>query len=128
MFLYDTLPTSDTVTVELTYKGKTMENDDKTPMTIEAYLPHTKEYKAAMHERVDASFEKERKEEYFKAAELEQVAVDFMAKTTRDWNISVSAKEQNVKFSVKKAKEVYAKYPFIMEQVRREVEKAEDFI
>jgi len=40
--LKDLIPESDTIVVELKFRGEVLTNDDGTPMTIEAYLPHSK--------------------------------------------------------------------------------------
>lgn len=127
MFLNDLLPKQDTVIVSLTHKEEKLLNEDGSPMTIEAFLPHTKQYKEAMHARVDNSIEKERKEEHFTASELEEIGLDFMVKTTKDWSVTF-AEGDTPKFSYKKAKEFYSKFPSFAKQVRDEVESSQVFI
>lgn len=123
MDLKDFLPKSDTVVVPLSIKGKELLNEDGSPMTLEMYLPHTKEYKAARYTQADSIIA--RGDEKPKSAEYEDMALEFMVATTKGWNITLDGEQP--KFSKKKAKEVYTILPTLPEQARAAVDKAEDF-
>lgn len=124
MDLNDLLPKSDTVVVPLVIKEKELMNEDGTPMTVEMYLPHTKEYKAARHAQADVILGKG--EEKPKSAEYEEMALEFLAATTKSWNITFGGEQP--KFTKKKAKELYEKLPVIPELLRSKVEETEGFI
>lgn len=127
MFLNDLLPTQDTVVVELKYKGEVLKNEDGSPMTIEVYLPHTDKYRKASHAKANGYFDKERKGETFTSEELEDLGVDFVAQTTKAWNITLSEGNQP-KCNLKNVKDFYMKFPSFFKQVREEVDSVEVFI
>lgn len=123
MDLNDLIPSNDTIVVELEYKDKKLTNEDGSPMTIEVYLPHTKEYKQARHERQDFYLSKQ--DERLKSAEMEELGLTFVAQTIKGWNITL--KGEKPKFTVKRAVDVFEKLPFIPELILEEVSKVEDF-
>lgn len=124
MNLFDLIPASDTVVIELKYKGEVLTNADGSPMTVEVYLPHAKEYREIRHKQADFIISKG--EEKLKSSEYEDLGYNFMADTTKGWNITLSEGDQP-KFSKKKAREVYEKLPFIVELIRDVVDKQEVF-
>lgn len=124
MDLQDLIPTSDTITIELVFKDKPLTNEDGSPMTVEAYLPHSKVYKETRHKQADFILSKG--DSQLKSSEYEDLGYNFIVETTKGWNITLG-KEQP-KFSKKKAREVFEALPFIPELIREEVEKQEAFI
>lgn len=123
MDLSKTIPTNDTIVVELEFNGEVLKNDDDTPMTIEVYLPHSKEYRAARHGQADILIEK--KTERLKSAEAEELGVEFLAKTTKDWNITFDGKKP--KLTVAKAKEIYSTVLWVGDLIAQKVEEAKGF-
>lgn len=116
--LNDLIPDKDTITVEIKFKGEVLKNDDDSPMTVEVYLPHTKEYKKAKHDQADVVINKGK--EKFTSAEYEQMGIDLLSKITKSWNITMGGK--NPKLTIAKAKEVYEKFPIVGEQVQEALE------
>jgi len=123
MDLSKTIPTNDTIVVELEFNGEVIKNDDGTPMTIEVYLPHSKEYRTARHGQTDTLIEK--KTERLKSAEAEELGVEFLAKTTKDWNITFGGEKP--KLTVVKAKEVYSTVLWVGDIIAQKVEEAKGF-
>lgn len=124
MDLQNTLPEADTLVIEIMFKGEVIKNDDDTPMTVEMYLPHSKEYRKVRHEQADVLIE--RKADKLKSSEAEELGLDFLAKTTKTWNITYGGNKP--KFSVKKAKEIYAALPWLPDFIAEEVEKQKGFM
>lgn len=124
MDLKNLIPESDTVVVELVYKGNTLTNEDGTPMTVEVYLPHTKEYKDTRHRQSDFIISKG--EQKLKSAEYEDLGYSFIVDTTKSWNITFDGDQP--KFTKKKAREVFEALPFIPELIRKKVDEQEAFI
>lgn len=123
MDLSKTIPTNDTIVVELEFNGEVLKNDDDTPMTIEVYLPHSKEYRAARHSQADILIEK--KTERLKSAEAEELGVEFLAKTTKAWDITFDGKKP--KLTVAKAKEIYSTVLWVGDLILEKVEEAKGF-
>ena len=123
MDLSKTIPANNTIVVELEFNGEVLKNDDDTPMTIEVYLPHSKEYRAARHGQADVLIEK--KTERIKSAEAEELGIEFLAKTTKSWDITFGGEKP--KFSVGKAKEIYYTVPWVGELIAQKVEEAKGF-
>jgi hypothetical protein len=124
MDLNDLIPTSDTVVIELTFKGEVLKNDDETPMTVEAYLPHSKQYRLAKHTQADKLIEGKRTS--ITSAEAEELGLERLALITKDWNITLGGKKP--KATTAKCKEVYDKFEWIAELVLDKVENSEAFI
>lgn len=124
MDLKNLIPESDTVVVELEYKGNKLTNEDGTPMTIEVYLPHAKEYKDTRHRQSDFIISKG--EQKLKSAEYEDLGYSFIVDTTKSWNITFDGDQP--KFTKKKAREVFEALPFIPELIRKKVDEQEAFI
>ncbi len=123
MDLLDLTPTSDVVVVTLTHPsdGSVLCDDEKKPMTITIYAPHSKEYKKVLYEqtnkRLKQSQSKGRME--FTAEELDRVGIELLAKTTKEWHLLY--KGENPKLSIKKAEEVYQEVFWIKGQIEEEV-------
>lgn len=123
MDLKDLLPESDTAVIELVFKGKKLVNEDKSPMTVEIYLPHSKEHKAIKHKQADFMISKGT--EGLKSAEYEDLGYNYLVDITKGWNITFGGEQP--KFSKKKAREVYEALEFITVLIRDELEKSADF-
>lgn len=123
MDLQNTIPANDTVVVELEFNGETLMNDDGSPMTIEVYLPHSKEYRKCRHEQADTLIAKQA--DRLKSAEAEELGVEFLAKTTKTWNITFGGKKP--KFSTSKAKEIYSTVIWVGDLIAAKVEESKVF-
>lgn len=123
MDIFDCIPKDDTITVELFFKDKPLTNADGSVMTIEAYLPHTKEYRSARHEQSDKLIEQ--KKTQIKSAEAEELGLELVAKTLKGWNITF--KGEQPKFSHKRALDLFKEAHFIAEQVEEARAKHEAF-
>jgi len=119
MDLKDLTPTSDTVDVNIVHPT-TLEpllNDNSDPMVITMYAPHSKEYKAAVHEQTNKRLKQaqSKKKVDLTAEDIEEATLDLFAKTTKSWNITYDGEEPN--FSVSKAKEIYSEVFWIRDQI-----------
>ena len=119
MDLKDLTPTSDTVDVNIVHPT-TLEpllNDNSDPMVITMYAPHSKEYKAAVHEQTNKRLKQaqSKKKVDLTAEDIEDATLDLFAKTTKSWNITYDGEEPN--FSVSKAKEIYSEVFWIRDQI-----------
>lgn len=120
------IPSSDTVIVTLKHpvSGETLTKDDGTPMTVTAYAPHSKEYKAVVHALANKRIQKAQKTKkmLLTAEEIEQSALEMLVETTKDFDLQMGGKP--VKFSTESATDVYQKFPWIKDQV---AEAQEDY-
>ena len=128
MDLSDPTPTTDTVEVKLLHPNtqEVLKNDDKTPMVITMYAPHSKAYKSAMHEQTNKQIKKSRggkKDFDITAEEIEQSSLDVLAKATKEWNITYKGEVPDVK----KAKEVYEEVFWIKDQIEEALKTSLDF-
>lgn len=129
MDLKDLTPSSDTVEVTVvhptTYEPLT--NEDGSEMTITMYAPHSKEYKAAVHEQTNKRLKQaqSKKKMDITAEDLDNATLELLAKTTKDWKITYGGKKP--KFSVAVAKEVYAEVFWIRDQIEEAVNDSLDF-
>jgi len=128
MDLSDLTPTTDTVEVKLLHPNtqEVLKNDDKTPMVITMYAPHSKAYKSAMHEQTNKQIKKSRggkKDFDITAEEIEQSSLDVLAKATKEWNITYKGEVPDVK----KAKEVYEEVFWIKDQIEEALKTSLDF-
>src|SRR6056297_2334743 len=123
-------PQKDTVVTKLTdpRDGSPLTHNKK-EMWIERYLPHTADYKQAQYKRT---------QKYLKAAqkaksadvdidlyEAEQDRVEVMAETTVAWQIYYGG--EGLEFTPEKAKEIYTKAFWIVEQLQEEENSADVF-
>ena len=129
MDLKDLTPTSDTVDVNIVHPT-TLEpllNDNSDPMVITMYAPHSKEYKAAIHEQTNKRLKQaqSKKKVDLTAEDIEDATLDLFAKTTKSWNITYDGEEPN--FSVSKAKEIYSEVFWIKDQIDEAVSNSLNF-
>lgn len=129
MDLKDLTPTSDTVDVNIVHPT-TLEpllNDNSEPMVITMYAPHSKEYKAAVHEQTNKRLKQaqSKKKVDLTAEDIEEATLDLFAKTTKSWNITYDGEEPN--FSVSKAKEIYSEVFWIRDQIDEAVSNSLNF-
>jgi len=129
MDLKDLTPTSDTVDVNIVHPT-TLEpllNDNSEPMVITMYAPHSKEYKAAIHEQTNKRLKQaqSKKKVDLTAEDIEEATLDLFAKTTKSWNITYDGEEPN--FSVSKAKEIYSEVFWIRDQIDEAVSNSLNF-
>jgi len=129
MDLKDLTPTSDTVDVNIVHPT-TLEpllNDNSDPMVITMYAPHSKEYKAAIHEQTNKRLKQaqSKKKVDLTAEDIEEATLDLFAKTTKSWNITYDGEEPN--FSVSKAKEIYSEVFWIRDQIDEAVSNSLNF-
>lgn len=126
MDLQSLIPTDDTIVVELKHPvtEDLLLKDDGKAMTITVYAPHSSTYKAAIHEQTNKRIQKASKGKKisFTAEELENTTLELLAKTTKDWSIQLNGKSP--KYSVGEAVDLYAKLPWLKQQV---MEAQEDF-
>jgi len=128
MDLKDLTPTTDLVDVTLLHPNteEVLKNDDKSPMTITLYAPHSKIYKAAMHEQTNKQIKKSRggkKEIDITAEDIEKASLDVLAKVTKEWNITYKGEVPRVS----KAKEIYEEVFWIKDQIEEALKTSLDF-
>lgn len=120
--LNDFIPTSDTVVVEIKHPntGKTLDNDDGSPMTITVMAPYTREYKALIYKQASERIQKSGgvMPEYT-YEELDKASTTLLSSATIEWNITFDGEKP--KFSAKKAKEIYEKVFWIKPQVEEAI-------
>ena len=126
MDLQSLIPTDDTIVVELKHPvtEDLLLKDDGKAMTITVYAPHSSTYKSTIHDQTNKRIQKaaKGKKVTFTAEELENATLDLLAKTTKDWSIQLNGKYP--KYSVGEAMELYAKLPWLKQQV---LEAQEDY-
>jgi hypothetical protein len=132
MDLMKLIPTTEVIVVELQHPDtfEPLMNDDGSVMTITVYAPHSKEYKAAVHEQTNIRLKQmqakgSRSVTAFTAEDLEDAALKMLAKTTKEWNITAGGKKP--KFSVDEAKKIYGEVFWIKDQIEEAVAEAEVF-
>lgn len=128
MDLFDLTPDSDTIEVTLMHPNtdEVLTNEDGSAMTVELYAPHSKEYKAAMHEQTNKQLKKTkggRKEIEVRAEELEKAGLDLLVKVTKSWNITYKGSQPGLD----KAEEVYETVFWIKDQIERGLSETLDF-
>jgi len=102
---------------------------DKKEMWVERYLPHTEEYKKAQYKRT---------QKYLKAAqakgkdsgdidlyEAEKDRIEVMAETTVAWQLYYGG--EWIEFTPEKAKEIYTKAFWVVEQLQEGENSADVF-
>ena len=99
-------------------------------MTITVYAPHSKEYKAAVHEQTNIRLKQmqakgNRNNNTITAEELETATVKMLAKTTKDWSITFGGEQP--KFTVEAAKKLYEDVFWIKDQIEEAVSTSEVF-
>jgi len=126
MDLSKLIPTDDTIVVSLKHPitDEPLTKDDGKEMTITVYAPHSAQYKAAVHEQTNKRIQKaaKGKKVTFTAEDIENATLELLAKTTKEWSIQLNGKSP--KFSIDEAADLYAKLPWLKNQV---VEAQEDY-
>lgn len=126
MDLAKLIPTDDTITVSLKHPitDEILTKDDGKEMTITVYAPHSAQYKAAVHEQTNKRIQKaaKGKKVTFTAEDIESATLELLAKTTKEWSIQLNGKSP--KFSIDEAADLYAKLPWLKQQV---IEAQEDY-
>lgn len=128
MDLSNFIPKSDVATFEIRnpIDGEILVKDDGSEMTVTVYLPHSKEYKAAVHEQNNKRITRAQKgKTVYTSEDLEQATLDLLTKTTKDWNVQLNG--QSLKFSQEKAKEVYESLPWLKVQILQQQEDLVNF-
>ena len=132
MDLLKLIPNVDTIEVELKHPStfENLKNDDGSDMTVTVYAPHSKEYKAAVHEQTNIRLKQmqskgSRSTTTITAEDLEESGIKMLAKTTKDWNITAGGKKP--KFTEEEAKKIYSEVFWIREQIEEAVADAEVF-
>lgn len=124
--LFNMIPTDDTIVVTIKHPvtEEVLTKDDGKEMTITVYAPHSSTYKATIHDQTNKRIQKasKGKKVTFTAEELETATLDLLAKTTKDWSIQLNGKSP--KYSVGEAMDLYAKLPWLKQQV---LEAQEDY-
>ena len=130
MDLKDLTPSNDTVEVTVVHPAtlEPLTNDDKSPMTITMYAPHSKGYKAAVHEQTNKRLKKAQAKKGLDitAEELEEATMELLAKTTKEWNITFGGEQP--KFSVTKAKDIYSEVFWLRDQIEGAMNDSLDFM
>ena len=131
MDLMNFIPTTDTIDVVVKHPNtyEPLTNEDGSEMTITVYAPHSKEYKAAVHEQTNIRLKqmqsKGNKTNAITAEELEVASVKMLAKTTKAWNITFGGEQPE--FTVDAAKKLYQDVFWIKDQIEEAVAEAEVF-
>ena len=129
MDLKDLTPSSDTVEVTIVHPTsyEPLTNEDGSSMVITMYAPHSKEYKAAMHEQTNRRLKQaqSKKKMEITAEDLEAATIELLAKTTKDWKITFGGVKP--KFNVDKAKEIYEEVFWIKDQIEEALGNSLDF-
>lgn len=129
MDLKDLKPKSDTVEVDIVHPTtlEPLNNEDGSTMSITLYAPHSKEYKALVHEQTNKRLKQvsKTKKSEITAEELERTGIELMAKATKDWNITFDGDQP--KFSVELAIKVYDEIFWIRDQIEEAVSNSLDF-
>jgi hypothetical protein len=129
MDLSNFIPTSDTAVFELRHPitGEVLVKDDETQMTVTVFLPHSKEYKATVHEQNNKRIARAQKgKTAYTSEDLEEATLELLVKTTKDWNIQLNG--ESVPFSVAKAREVYDKLPWVKAQILQQQDDLVNFM
>ena len=129
MDLNSLIPKSDTLAVDIKHPltGEVMKKDDGSDMTITVYLPHSKEYKASVHEQNNKRIQRAQKgKSVYTSEDLEEATLDLLSKTTKEWNIQLDGKSP--KFTVEDARALYDKLPWIKGQVLQAQEDLTSFL
>lgn len=119
MDLSKLIPTDDTIVVSVKHPltEEVLVKDDGKEMTITLYAPHSAQYKAVLHDQANKRIQKfsKGKKASFTAEEMEASTLELLAKTTKDWNIQFNGKSP--KFNATEALELYAKVPWLKNQL-----------
>jgi hypothetical protein len=128
--LLDLTPKSEVIIVTLKHPAtdEVLKNEDKSDMTITLFAPHSKEYKKVLHEMTNKRLKKMQGKgtKDITAEEIDEISLDSLAKTTKEWNITFSGEKP--KLSLDKAREVYDKVFWIKAQIEQASEEVLGFM
>ncbi len=130
----DFVPKTDDIIVELKPSGKTLTNADGSTMTITVLSPYSEKAKAIVHEMTDERIKKVREKKSkdkdaeigLTSAEVEELSIEGLVRTTVDWNITWDGKQP--KFTPKLAKEIYTKAFWIRSLIEEQRQDTLDFM
>ena len=129
MDLANLKPTKDTVEVEILHPQtfEPLTNEDGSEMTITVLAPHSKEYKALLHEQTNKRLKQAQKTKRIDitSEEVEDATVDLLAKGTVAWDITYGGEKPKLTFG--KAKEIYTEVFWIRAQIEEAVANSLDF-
>lgn len=129
MDLKDLTPKSDTIDIELFHPTsyEPLTNEDGSVMTITVYAPHTKEYKAVIHEQANKRLKQaqSKKKNEITSEELEEASINLLVKVTKDWNITYDGKKP--KATDAKVREIYTEVFWIRNQIEGGMQDYLDF-
>lgn len=129
MDLKDLKPKSDTVEVEIVHPNtlEPLKNEDESTMTITMYAPHSKEYKAVVHEQTNKRLKQTQKNKRMEltAEDLERAGLELLAKATKSWNITFGGKQP--KYSIDAAIDIYDEVFWIRDQIEEAINESLDF-
>ena len=129
MDLKDLTPKSDVVEVAICHPGtgEALLNDDKTPMTITMYAPHSKEYKSVLHHQTNKRLKQAqgKKKVDITAESIEEATLEVLVKATKSWNITYDGKKP--KLTPALCKEVYTQLFWIKDQIEEAIADSVDF-
>lgn len=117
--LFNMIPTDDTIVIDLKHPvtEEPLVKDDGKVMTITVYAPHSNTYKAQIHDQTNKRIQKaaKGKKVTFTSEDMEASTLELLVKTTKDWNIQFNNKSP--KFTPAEAADLYAKVPWLKQQV-----------
>lgn len=126
--LADLKPTSEVIEVPLVHpaNGDPLMVDDK-QMYIVIYAPHSKVYKQAQHDEVNKRIKaaQKGKKNSFTSEEVEQSALELLAKITKEWFIVLGGETPQV--TQANAITLYQDFPWIKTQVEEAIGDAANF-
>lgn len=134
MDLKNFIPAKDDIVVELGFKNsegewiKKLQNSDGSTMTITVMSPFSKESRKVIHEINDKRIKiaAKKKEKNLSAEEIEDIVIETLVATTRDWNITWDGEKP--KFDKELAKQIYAEAFWIRNLIEDEKGKTLDFM
>ena len=132
MDLLKLVPTTDTIDVVLMHPAtfEPLLNEDGTEITITVYAPHSKEYKAAVHEQTNLRLKQMQKggrkgNSSITAEELETASIKMLAKTTEGWNVTFDGSKP--KFTISAAQDLYERVFWVKDQIEDSISDNEVF-
>lgn len=130
MDLKDFAPKSDEIEVAVLHpqNGEPLTNKDDSPMTVTLAAPHSKEYKAVLHEQTDKRIKlsKGSGQIEFNSKEIEESSLEILARATKSWNITYDGVKP--KLTVAKAKAIYEELFWLKPQLEEAVTTNTDFM
>lgn len=128
MDLFDYIPTTDDIVVELKIEDKVMCNPDGSPMTITVMSPFSVEAKEIVHKLNDERIQKAANSgsKTVSSIEAEAFYIRNIVETTRDWNITWKGTQP--KFDKALATEIYNKAFWIRSLVEQAKAKTLNFM